>query len=84
MRQIKKTRTREYKDLQFGQQSVQFEEAVWNRVDIVNVQPPERKTVGMRRMKRKTNTREHKDLQPGQSGVIFKRVGIHRCYSHVV
>ena len=44
-----------------------------------------KKEIGMKRMKTKeTRKREHKDLQVGQIRVIFKRVGIHRCYSHVV
>ena len=48
-----KTKTREHKDLQGGQQSVIGEEVVWNRADIVTAQAPKRKKVGMRRMKRK-------------------------------
>ena len=39
----RKTRTREHKDLQKGQNRVQFEEVVWNRADIVLVQIPARK-----------------------------------------
>ena len=80
MRNRRKTRTREHKDLQIGKQSVQFEEVGWNRADLVLAQAPERREGGMRRMKRKTRTREHKDLQGGQIGVIVKRAGIHRCY----
>ena len=44
MRRMKrKTRTREHKDLQVDQSGVLVEEAGWNRVDLVNVQPPEKK-----------------------------------------
>jgi len=38
-----KTRTREHKDLQFGQFGVIGEEAIWNRTDLVIVQKPKRK-----------------------------------------
>ena len=68
----RKTRTREHKNLQFGQSGVLVEEVVWNRADLVIVQFPKRKKVGMRRVKRKTRTREHKDLQLGQFGVIVE------------
>ena len=49
----RKTRTREHKNLQVGQIGVLVEEVVWNRTDIVTVQAPKRKKVGMRRMKMK-------------------------------
>jgi len=49
----RKTRTREHKDLQSGQFSVQFEEVGWNCSDLDIVQPPERKEVEMRGMKSK-------------------------------
>ena len=48
-----KTKTREHKDLQIGQQSVLVEEVNWNRADLVTVQIPERKKVEMRGMKKK-------------------------------
>ena len=51
----RKTRTREHKDLQSGQQSVLVEEAAWNCADLVSVQIPERKKVGIRRMKKINN-----------------------------
>ena len=54
MRRMKrKTKTREHKDLQIGQVGVIGQEAIWNRADRVIVQTPERKKVGMRRMKKK-------------------------------
>ena len=44
MRRMKrKTRTREPKDLQGGQQSVIVEETKWNSSDLVIVQIPKRK-----------------------------------------
>ena len=49
----RKTKTREHKDLQGGQIGVLVEEVVWNCTDIVTVQAPKRKNVGMRRMKMK-------------------------------
>ena len=54
MRGVKrKTRLREHRDLQIGQSGVQFEEAGWNRADIVIAKGPKRKKVGMRRMTKK-------------------------------
>jgi len=54
MRRMKgKTRTREHKNLQSGQQSVLVEEAIWNRADLVNLQAPKRKEVGMRQIEKK-------------------------------
>ena len=46
----RKTRTREHKDLQSGQSGVLGEEVVWNRSDLVTVQAPKRKKVGMRQI----------------------------------
>jgi len=42
-----------HKDLQPGQSGVLVEEVVWNRADVVIVQMPKRKKVGMRWMTKK-------------------------------
>ena len=39
----RKTRTREHKDLQFGQVGVILKEVGWNCIDLVTVQIPKRK-----------------------------------------
>ena len=43
MRNRRKTRIREHKDLQPGQSGVIVEEAKWNRADLVTAQIPDRK-----------------------------------------
>ena len=66
MRRMKgKTKTREHKDLQSFQQSVLGEEVVWNRANIVFVQAPKRKNVGMRRMKKKNKNTGTQRLTDG-------------------
>ena len=61
----RKTRTREHKDLQNGQSGVLVEEAIWNRADLVTVQIPKRKKVGIRRMKKKNKNTETQRLTVG-------------------
>jgi len=58
-----KTRTREHEDLQNGQVGVIGQEAIWNCSDLVKVQIPKRKKVGMRGMENKnknTDTKTYK------------------------
>ena len=52
-RMAKENKDTGHKNLQVGQQSVQFEEAIWNCSDLVRAQRPKRKRVGMRGMKKK-------------------------------
>jgi len=42
-RMAKENKDTGHKNLQVGQQSVQFEEAIWNCSDLVTVQKPKRK-----------------------------------------
>ena len=43
MRNRRKTRIREHKDLQPGQSGVIVEEAIWNGTNLITAQPPIRK-----------------------------------------
>ena len=74
-----KNKTQEHKDLQMGQQSVQFEERVWNRADIVLAQVPKRKKVGMRRMKRKNKNTGTQRLTDGSNSCSCRGSRLESC-----